>query len=193
MSSRSLLGLLGQRQCKKGLTKTGEVQRYINLFCGEIGRLNTDRLSLLNEMFDTLLSANKIQLASKTIELLETKDIVWEKEDKELYLAVLQLRLADWLYQSMRSSDALVHYEQALNYYKQSQGNLSQTRKDEPRNKQTLFRVLYGIASCFIDDGEYDRADFFTQRVSSPFTSRPSITRRTIRRISGTVCCNWPE
>jgi tetratricopeptide (TPR) repeat protein len=144
-------------------------------------------------MFDTLLSANKIQLASKTVELLETKDIIWEKQDKELYLAALQIKLGDLLYQSMKPSDALVHYEQALNYYKTSQGNSALTKKDEARNKQTLFRILYGIASCFIDDGEYDRADFFTQRVRSPFIPRLLITLMMIRTRNRLVCCYWPK
>lgn len=124
-----------------------------------------EHVGIIKEMFETLLSANKSNLALKFVRKVESHHDHWPHENADLFLAMVCVKLGMMSKNERKYSEGLMYFEMALEFFKKLDNLALQSPQEETTKKKVLAETLLDIALCCFELKEFDRANFFNKKV----------------------------
>ena len=116
-------------------------------------------------MFESLLAANRRNLALKYIKKMEGRYLNWPHEHSDLYLAMVCTKLGLMSKNERKFSEGLFYFEMSLDFFKKLENIALATPQEESNRKKFFAETLLNIALCCYEIKEYDRSSFFNKKV----------------------------
>ena len=139
----------------------------IGALVAELDYIEGERLLLVKELFETLLSANCRKLVVKYLALVDRKEKDWQPEDKNLYFAMVLLKTGTLAVRDQLFPEGLDCFNLGLKYMKEMESEGVFSSPDETLKKKTFFELLFSIANCCYEEKVEDQAAFFNSQVES--------------------------
>lgn len=124
-----------------------------------------DHVALLKEMFETLLAAQRSNLALKYLKRVESSLAYWPHESSDLYLAMVCTKLGLMSKNDHKYSEGLLYFEMSLDFFKKLETLTLANSQEELTKKRLFAETLLNIALCCYEVKEFDRASFFSKKV----------------------------